>query len=213
MIISFDMDGTIADMNFDHILWLEEIPKLYAEKNKVSFEKAKELCWKEYCKVGDEDMRWYDVKYWLEHFGFKKEWQHLMNDLKHHIKLYPESKEVIKELNKKHKLIIISNATREFLNMKIEAESLKDYFDRIFSVTSDFGRLKKEGNIFKEICKLLRIKPQEMIHIGDHYKFDYLVPRKIGINAYYLDRKKEKKGKYIVHNLKEFKEKISQELS
>lgn len=51
-----------------------------------------------------------------------------------------------------------------------------------------------------------------MVHIGDHYKFDYLVPRKIGVKAYYLDRKKEKKGEYIVHNLKEFKEKISQEI-
>lgn len=128
MIISFDMDGTIADMNFDNILWQEEIPKLYAEKNKVSFEKAKKLCWNEYCRVGDEDLRWYDVKYWLEHFELKKEWQHLMNDLKHHINLYPEAKEVIKELSKKHKLIIISNATREFLDLKNRSRKLKRLF-------------------------------------------------------------------------------------
>lgn len=34
MIISFDMDGTIFDTNFDDVLWFEEIPRLYAEENK-----------------------------------------------------------------------------------------------------------------------------------------------------------------------------------
>lgn len=213
MIISFDMDGTIADMNFDKILWFEEIPKLYAQKNKLSFEKAKEACFKEYCKIGEEDLRWYDVKYWLEHFELKKEWQNLLNDLKHHIKLYPESKEIIKELSKEHKLIIISNAPREFLNLKIEVESINDYFDRIFSITSDFKTVKKKEDIYKEICEILKIKSEELVHIGDHYKFDYQIPRKIGVKAYYLDRKGKKKGKHVVKNLKEFKEKISLELS
>ena len=213
MIISFDMDGTIADMDFDEILWFKELPKLYAERHKLSFEKAKEICTEEYGKVGDGDLRWYDVKYWLEHFELKKEFKHLLADLKHHIKLYPEAKEVIKYLSKKHKLIIISNAPREFLELKIEVESIKDHFDRIFSVTSDFGIVKKDSNVYKKICKVLGIQPEELIHIGDHYKFDYEVPRNAGIKAYYLDRKGEQKGNYIVKDLKEFKEKISQGLS
>ena len=136
-----------------------------------------------------------------------------MNDLKHHVKFYPEAKDVIKELSRKHKLIVISNAPREFLDMKINIESIKDCFDRIFSVTSDFGVVKKKGDVYKEICKILNIKPEEMVHIGDHYKFDYQVPREIGIRAYYLDRNDEKKGRYIVKNLEEFKERIAKEFS
>lgn len=213
MIISFDMDGTIVDMNFDYILWFEELPKLYAERHNLSFEKAKMICREEYNKVGDEDLRWYDVKYWLENFDLKKDFLQLMTNLKHHIKLYPEVKSVVKELSEKHKLIIISNAPRAFLDLKLEVESIKDHFDRIFSVTSDFNIVKKERNIYKEICKALNIKPEELIHIGDHYKFDYRIPRKMGIKAYYLDRKGKKKGKHVVKNLKEFKEKISQEPS
>ncbi|MDP2908425.1 MAG: HAD family hydrolase [Nanoarchaeota archaeon] len=213
MIISFDMDGTIFDTNFDDVLWFEEIPRLYAEENKISFEKAKEACMKEYSRVGDEDLRWYDVKYWLEHFGLKKEFRHMMNDLKHRVKLYPEAKEVIKELSKEYKLIVISNAMREFTDIKMEVESVKDYFDRVFSVTTDFGIVKKEESVYREICKILKVKPQELVHIGDHYKFDYEIPRKAGIKAYYLDRKGEKEGENIVKDLKEFKEKISQEPS
>ena len=62
MIISFDMDGTIIDMNFDEFLWREEIPKLYAKKNGLSLEEAKKVVFKEYFDVGDEDLRWYDVE-------------------------------------------------------------------------------------------------------------------------------------------------------
>lgn len=207
------MDGTIADMDFENNLWLKEIPKLYAEKHKISIKEAKKVVFSEYRKVGDEDLRWYDVKYWLEHFELKKDFQQLVNDLKHHIKLYPESKDIIKGLSRKHKLIIISNAPRAFLDLKIEVESIKDYFDRIFSITSDFKMIKKGENVYKEICKILKIKPEELMHIGDHYKFDYQVPRKLNIKAYYLDRKGKRKGKYIVRSLKEFKERISQELS
>ena len=213
MIISFDMDGTIADMNFDNTIWFKEVPTLYAKKHKISFEKAKKACKKEYDRIGSEDIRWYDVKYWLEHFELKQDYRTFLQGLKKHIKLYPEAKEVIKELSKKHKVIIISNAPRAFLDLKIEVESIKDHFDRIFSVTSDFGKVKKEENIYKEICKILKIKPKELIHIGDHYQFDYQIPKRAGIKAFYLDREGEKKGKHIVKNLKEFKEKISQEFS
>ena len=33
------------------------------------------------------------------------------------------------------------------------------------------------------------MQPQEVVHIGDHWIFDFVNPRKIGMNAYYLDRK------------------------
>jgi putative hydrolase of the HAD superfamily len=56
------------------------------------------------------------------------------------------------------------------------------------------------------ICKKLIIKPQEMVHIGDHKEFDYLVPQKLGITAFYLDRNKTSTGLYTVHNLSQFEE-------
>ena len=43
-----------------------------------------------------------------------------------------------------------------------------------------------------------------MIHVGDHFEFDYLVPQQLGINSFYLDREGERKGPSIVNNLKEF---------
>lgn len=56
------------------------------------------------------------------------------------------------------------------------------------------------------ICKKLSIKPQEMVHVGDHKEFDYLCPQKLGITAFYLDRNKNSTGPCIVHNLSQFEE-------
>jgi FMN phosphatase YigB (HAD superfamily) len=35
------------------------------------------------------------------------------------------------------------------------------------------------------------VKPQEVVHTGDHFVFDFLNPRRIGITAYYLDRSRD----------------------
>ena len=40
-IISFDMDGTLVDVEFTDWVWGHGIPSLYAEKAGVSFEEAK----------------------------------------------------------------------------------------------------------------------------------------------------------------------------
>ena len=36
-----DMDGTLLDLSYDNYFWHQHIPKIYAEINNMSFEKAK----------------------------------------------------------------------------------------------------------------------------------------------------------------------------
>ena len=39
--ISFDLDGTLFDNRFVDSMWLEEIPRLYSVKRRVSFDDAR----------------------------------------------------------------------------------------------------------------------------------------------------------------------------
>ncbi|MBW1691518.1 MAG: hypothetical protein JRJ70_12355, partial [Deltaproteobacteria bacterium] len=56
-----------------------------------------------------------------------------------------------------------------------------------------------------QIFDIMGVKPFEAIHVGDHYDFDYLVPKGLGIEAYYLDRDgKRPKDEFTVRDLKEF---------
>jgi len=47
----------------------------------------------------------------------------------------------------------------------------------------------------------LVVDPGEMVHVGDHYEFDYLVPRALGIQAFFLDRSKQRKGDLVLWDL------------
>jgi len=208
-ILSFDLDGTIITKKFVDTVWLEGLPKLYAERNRLSLEVAKEYIFSEYEKIGDGRIEWYDIKYWFRKFNLGDNWQKLLESYRDKIELYPEAESVLESLSHEGKLVLSSNAKREFIDIELRESKIGKYFSHIFSSTSDFGIVKKTGEFYRRICDVLRIEPSEMIHIGDHKEFDYLIPRKMGVISFYLDREGKEEGEFIVRDLKDFHERIS----
>jgi putative hydrolase of the HAD superfamily len=111
-------------------------------------------------------------------------------------------------LKDKFALVLTSNAGREFIDVEMEATGLKKYFDRIFSATSDFKKVKKTADFYERICQILGVRPQEIVHVGDHHEFDYLVPRSLGIHAFYLDRSGEQKGDFTLSDFGDFEKRL-----
>ncbi len=209
--ISFDMDGTLIDPEFTDWVWGQGLPALYAEKVGLSFEEGKAFVVKEYHKVGEEAIEWYDIKYWFRLFQLEQGWKDLMNQFIDKIKVYPDVNHILDRLKERFPLILTSNAGREFIEVEMGATGLDKYFDRIFSATSDFGVVKKTPEFYQEVCQVLGTKPQEIIHVGDHYEFDYLVPRRLGIHAFYLDRSGEREGEFVLKGLGELEKRIVRE--
>ncbi|HUL38047.1 MAG TPA: HAD family hydrolase [Thermodesulfobacteriota bacterium] len=207
-IISFDMDGTLVDPEFTDWVWLHGIPTLYAGKANLPFEEAKHFVVGEYLKVGEGAIEWYDIKYWFQFFGLEESWKDLMLKYVDKIKTYPDVSDILERLKEKFPIILTSNAGREFIDVEMEATGLRRYFNRIFSATSDFGEVKKTVGFYQRICQILGTRPQEMVHVGDHHEFDYLVPRSLGIHAIYLDRSGDKKGDFVLQDLRELEERI-----
>lgn len=209
-VISFDLDGTLVDRRFDDALWFKKIPRAFARKHKMSFAKAKRLVLRTYDEVGESRVEWYDLNYWLKRFGLESEKKRVLKELKHLVKPYPDVAPVLRSLKHRgFKLVVISNAVREFIELKLEAEGLKKFFWKTFSLTTDFRHLKSE-EIFSRICRRLRIAPTSLVHVGDHYAFDYVAPRKIGVKTFLLDRsrKRKKRAAFVVKNLEEFEKKL-----
>ncbi len=205
-IISFDLDGTLVKNTYADSVWLEGFPKLYAKEKRITEKQAKELLYKEYNKVGKERKEWYDIDWWFKKFKLKEDWKKLLESYRDAIEIYPETKKIIRYLSKRYELIIISNAKREFIDIQLEEIKLKSYFNYIFSSLSDFCTVKKIPDVFKQICKKLKVLPHEMIHIGDNKEFDFLSPQKIGIKSYYLNREKTEQGPYIIYTLSSIKD-------
>jgi len=203
--ISFDLDCTLIDASYTTFVWEIGIPQLYAEKHSIALPSATSIVKAEYERLGDSSLEWYDISYWFTRFKLPGRWQDLMEEHRDKIRPFPEVKEVLENLVQDHDLIILSNAAREFVEVEIREANIERYFTRVFSTTSDFKEVKKASQLYKKIGGIMGVKPFETIHVGDHYEFDYLVPKGLGIEAYYLDRDdKRPKDDFTVRDLREF---------
>ena len=205
-IVSLDMDGTLMKSRFVDKVWMEGIPALYAERTGLDFPAAKEHVIGEYARVGSDRMEWYDLLYWIEKFGLKTGKDELLQMYEDEIEAYPEVPEVLELLSDKYDLVVTSNAAREFID--IELEDLTEYFREIFSATSDFREVKKSPLVYGAICAQMDARPFEVLHIGDHYHYDYESPLQAGLDALFLDRKGERSGPEVVGDLREAMELI-----
>jgi putative hydrolase of the HAD superfamily len=212
-VISFDFDGTIATHKFADDFWLEGVPQLYAKQNHISLKAAQKYLLQEYDKIGDSRIEWYDPAYWFNRFKINSDWNDLLKQYQQSVEIYPDAVPVLKHLSQCYPLIVSSNAKREFIDIQLDVSNLKQYFTQIFSSTSDFHTVKKVTDFYAMISKKLSIKPQEIVHVGDHKEFDYLSPQKLGITAFYLDRNKTSTEPYTVHNLSQFEEILIKNLS
>lgn len=206
-VLSFDVDGTLVDGRFADRFWNDGVPRLYAEKEGMSFEKAREYLQDRYDEIGDCDLRWYLPEYWYSELGIGGNPRDLIKEYTDQVHIFPEVPDVLERLSERYMLIASSNAPRIFLE-----ESIKDlcgYFEHTFSSTTDFAMVKKSQAFYSTVFDILGIGPEEMVHVGDHFEFDYEVPQKAGVKSFFLDRKNERNGGHVLHDLKEFEKQIN----
>jgi len=205
-LISFDLDCTLIDATYTTFVWEIGIPQLYAEKHSIDLPSATSIVKAEYERLGDSSLEWYDISYWFRYFKLPGRWQDLMEEHRDKIRPFPEVKEVVENLVQDYDLIILSNAAREFVEIEIQEAHINRHFAGVFSTTSDFHEVKKTARPYRTILDIMGALPSDAIHVGDHYEFDYLVPKGLGLEAYYLDRdgKRPNKNDFTVRDLREF---------
>jgi len=186
-VVSFDAEGTLVTPDFSYAVWFEAIPQRYAEINGIDLEQARKAVEEEYRKVGDQRLEWYDVGYWFNKLRLGMP-APVLNRCKSQVCYYPEVKEVLESLGKRYKLVVASGSTREFLKHLLH--EIEPHFGKIYSSITDYRQLKTP-KFYSKICQAMRIEPEQVIHIGDNWQFDFLAPSKIGIQAFHLDRKQQ----------------------
>ncbi len=205
-VVSFDVEGTLVDEGFAVAVWEEGIPRLYAESRGISYEQAVREVFRQYDEVGEESIEWYDIDYWWRRLELPGDWRSLMEECLDRMNLYPEVPEVLEELHSRYRVIIVSNTAREFLEYMLR--DLTPYLDRVFSVTSDFGEVKKSPKTFLKVCRIVGVEPSQVVHVGDHPKFDYQVPIQAGMKALLIDRRGERSGPHVIRDLRGLAERL-----
>lgn len=69
-------------------------------------------------------------------------------------------------------------------------------------VSSEFGEKKRNGKLFKRVVDELRVKPKEILHIGDNIRSDVIFANLSGIKGVQIKNKKN--TKYVVDKRKTY---------
>lgn len=92
-------------------------------------------------------------------------------------------------INENKKILLISDM---YLERNIIEEMLKknkinegNEYSKLF-ISCEYGYTKRSGRLFEYVLKDLNISPQELFHIGDAWKSDYLKPLTLGIKSYHI---------------------------
>jgi putative hydrolase of the HAD superfamily len=112
-----------------------------------------------------------------EHFAESDVWE-----------LYPEVPDVLEQLHPHFQLAVISNFDGR-LRFILEHLGISKFFAQIF-ISSELGADKPDPEIFRRALKLVELKPDEILHVGDDPKRDWKAASKAGLSIFRLDRPK-----------------------
>ena len=160
------------------------VPALYARKRGLGLAEATAHVFSEYESIGMQRREWYDIRYWFRRFDLGSPLP-VIESLRSTIEFYPEVPTVLESLSGRFTLVVASSTPLEFLRPLLR--DVQPYFLRMFSATSEHGRLKDE-EFFRWLCRELDAEPSEVAHVGDSWEHDFVSSSGAGIAAYYLDR-------------------------
>ena len=102
------------------------------------------------------------------------------------------------------KIIITSDMylNKEYIEVILKKNGI-DKYDYLF-ISNEEKLNKHTGKIYPSILKKLGIKPNQMIHIGDSKRGDYLMPKRYGINSILIPKKINKLNYYNEKEKNEF---------
>lgn len=103
--------------------------------------------------------------------------------------LYLDAAEAVTKTKEKGLKTAIVTTIAHF-QFKKAVEPIRQSFD--FIITGyEAGCDKTNPKMYRKVLEILKVKPNEAVMIGDNIPIDILLPKRLGINAILLDRKKE----------------------
>ncbi len=179
--VLLDMDGTLLDLNFDNHFWLEFVPERFAEKNDLSLVQAKIQLVPLFKKM-EGKLEWYCLDYWSE--TLKLDIVGLKAEISGLISILPHVMEFLEAVHlSHHKVLLVTNAHRDSLDLKMDKTCLEPFFDQIIS-SHDYGVSKEQQEFWFKLQKTHAFELQRTLLVDDslavlksarHYGIKHLV--------------------------------------
>lgn len=100
-------------------------------------------------------------------------------------------------IKSKKKVVISSDMYLDKDTIQKILANNKIKYDKLY-LSSDIMKTKSKGSMFKYIIDDNKVEPQNIIHIGDNRKSDYIMPKLNGIKSILIKKEKTKKYNNII---------------
>ncbi|NJA06026.1 GMP/IMP nucleotidase [Methylococcaceae bacterium WWC4] len=162
--VLLDMDGTLLDLNFDNHFWQEFVPLRYAELHGLTLEAAKVALAPRF-KAMEGKLEWYCLDYWSEALNLNI--AGLKQELAGLIAVHPHVVEFLEAARGRGVyLLLVTNAHRDSLSLKMEKTCLHRFFDRIVS-SHDVGLAKEQCGFWQRLQDQHVFEKQRTLLVDD----------------------------------------------
>ncbi|MDR8013217.1 GMP/IMP nucleotidase [Ectopseudomonas guguanensis] len=162
--VLLDMDGTLLDLHFDNHFWLKHLPQRYAEHHGISLALAEaELL--PLFRQHAGTLNWYCTDFWSREL--KLSIRDLKREVAHLIALREDAELFLRALREAGKrVVLITNAHRDSLSLKMERVELAPWFERLIS-SHDYGFPKEDQQFWFALRQDVDFDPARSLFIDD----------------------------------------------
>lgn len=142
--VFLDMDGTLLDLHFDNHFWLEHLPQRYAELHQRPLDEVKDELFRLMHDTRGK-LEWYCLDFWRD--ALDVDIVALKHEVSDRIAVFPHVEDFLRAGRQRGvRLVLLTNAHRDSLAIKMEKTAIEPHFDRMIS-SHDLG-IAKEGEGF-----------------------------------------------------------------
>lgn len=146
--VLLDMDGTLLDLNFDNHFWQRFVPQQYAVLHGISEQEAKQRLIPRF-KAMEGRLEWYCLDYWTEALALNI--AELKLEVAGLIAIHPHVVEFLEAVRASgRRILLVTNAHRGSLDLKMEKTCLQVFFDEIIS-SHDYGFAKEQQSFWQSL--------------------------------------------------------------
>ena len=162
--VLLDMDGTLLDLHFDNHFWLTYLPKRLAELRGISLEAAMAELTPMFSQHAGT-LNWYCTDFWSQSLNISI--RELKREVAHLIAYRPHAEQFLQSIQGAGKqVVMITNAHRDSLTLKLERVQMAGYFQRLIS-SHDYGYPKEDPRFWQALEDDLQFDSARSLFIDD----------------------------------------------
>lgn len=162
--VLLDMDGTLLDLHFDNHFWQEHVPAVWAAKEGLAVQEAKEKLAPLF-RHHMGTLNWYCVDFWTDLLDIDI-MQHKL-EVAHKIAYRPSAQAFLTRCQAESEDVrLITNAHRKVLDLKILHTQIDRYFDHMHC-SHELEHPKEQRAFWEALQKIKPFDPQRTLFVDD----------------------------------------------